>query len=414
MVNIPVFMLIALLLAAQTVGAQAPGAQASASGAPGLDYEVFKTRIQPMFTAKREGLVRCVQCHTRGTGSGFALQPMAPGATTWTEEQSRKNFESVRQLVAPGDPTASRLLMHPLARDAGGDPFHGGGKHWASQDAPEWRTLAEWVRAAGPASSAPATTTKAGSGLDFEFYRSRVEPILLKARAQGEGSGQSCVSCHSSIATRMRLQPLSAGATTWTEEQSRSNFAAVSGLVTPGEPLKSRLLLHPLAADAGGDPQHTGGKFWPNQNHPEWQTLAEWVKTGTGTAATTAAATPTSLDYNFFKTSVQPIFTAKRPGLVRCIQCHTRGTGSGFALQPFTAGSTTWTEEQSRKNFESVRQLVSPGDPTASRLLMHPLARTAGGDPFHGGGKHWDSRDAPEWRVLADWVSGKTAPGPSR
>ncbi|OAI44903.1 hypothetical protein AYO42_04020 [Rhizomicrobium sp. SCGC AG-212-E05] len=127
-----------------------------------------------------------------------------------------------------------------------------------------------------------------------------------------------------------------------------------------------------------------------------------------------APATPAQLDYDFFKTSVQPIFTAKRPGLVRCIQCHMQSTNSRLLLQPFAAGATSWDEEQSRKNFETVSRLVSPGKPTASRLLMHPLARGAGGDPFHAGGKHWDSQDAPEWRILADWVRGQTITGASR
>jgi hypothetical protein len=129
-------------------------------------------------------------------------------------------------------------------------------------------------------------------------------------------------------------------------------------------------------------------------------------------AAQQAAAT--QLDYAFFKTSVQPIFTVKRPGLVRCIQCHTHNTNSRMLLQPFAAGTTSWDEEQSRKNFEMVAKLVSPGNPAASRLLRHPLAQPAGGDPFHAGGKHWDSQDAPEWRILAAWVRGQTAPGASR
>lgn len=125
-------------------------------------------------------------------------------------------------------------------------------------------------------------------------------------------------------------------------------------------------------------------------------------------AAQQGAATPTPLDYSFFKNSVQPIFTAKRPGLVRCVQCHTHSTGSRLLLQPFAAGAASWDEEQSRRNFEVVTRLVSPGKPTASRLLLHPLARPAGGDPFHAGGKHWDSQDAPEWQILAAWVRGQT------
>ena len=154
----PAWLLIAVLLAPSIAAAQAPS--------PSPDYEIFKSRIQPMFTAKREGLVRCVQCHSGGTGSRFTLQPMTAGATTWTEEQTRKNFDSARKLIAPGNPTASRLLMHPLARTAGGDPFHGGGKHWDSQGALEWQTLAEWVRTAAPASgtaSASATASATAS-----------------------------------------------------------------------------------------------------------------------------------------------------------------------------------------------------------------------------------------------------------
>jgi hypothetical protein len=72
------------------------------------------------------------------------LQPLPAGATTWNEEDSRKNFEAVRRVVVPGS-LKSRLLMHPLAEDAGGDFYHNGGKHWSSQNDAEWQTLKAWV-----------------------------------------------------------------------------------------------------------------------------------------------------------------------------------------------------------------------------------------------------------------------------
>ncbi|MNC95953.1 hypothetical protein D3C83_131940 [compost metagenome] len=78
----------------------------------------------------------------------MVIQALSPGRDTWTEEESRKNFEVIRRVVVPGDPRASRLLMMPLAAEAGGIAFHPGGKHWASQDDPEWRILADWVRGA--------------------------------------------------------------------------------------------------------------------------------------------------------------------------------------------------------------------------------------------------------------------------
>ena len=35
--------------------------------------------------------------------------------------------------------------MHPLEEQAGGDFYHNGGKHFASQDDPEWQILKAWV-----------------------------------------------------------------------------------------------------------------------------------------------------------------------------------------------------------------------------------------------------------------------------
>ena len=115
---------------------------APAPARPSLDYQFYKTKVQPIFLNKRQGHARCVVCHSAGTP--MRLQPLDPGATTWTEEESRKNFDVVRREVAPGS-LKSKLLVHPLAEEAGGDFFHNGGKHFASQDNPEWQTLRAWV-----------------------------------------------------------------------------------------------------------------------------------------------------------------------------------------------------------------------------------------------------------------------------
>jgi hypothetical protein len=110
---------------------------------PSLDYSYFKERVQPIFLKKRPGHARCVACHTHRSPP---LQPLAEGATGWTEEQSRQNFAVWSQFVVPGNPMKSLFLLHPLAEAAGGDRFHAGGKHWQSQSDPEWQTLAAWVR----------------------------------------------------------------------------------------------------------------------------------------------------------------------------------------------------------------------------------------------------------------------------
>ncbi|HTS66266.1 MAG TPA: hypothetical protein VMH28_29785 [Candidatus Acidoferrales bacterium] len=127
------------ILALAAMGIASP---ASPADGPSLDYEFFKQRVQPIFLAKRPGHARCVTCHSHGTPP---LEPLAAGASTWTEEQSRRNFAVWKQFVVPGKPMKSPMLLHPLAKDAGGDRFHAGGKHWISQSEPEWQTLAAWV-----------------------------------------------------------------------------------------------------------------------------------------------------------------------------------------------------------------------------------------------------------------------------
>ena len=69
---------VALLLAAGLLSQQP---------APPLDYEYFKTKVQPVFVKKRPGHARCVACHIGATP--MSLQPMAKGSTTWTEEETR-------------------------------------------------------------------------------------------------------------------------------------------------------------------------------------------------------------------------------------------------------------------------------------------------------------------------------------
>ena len=123
-----------------------------------------------------------------------------------------------------------------------------------------------------------------------------------------------------------------------------------------------------------------------------------------------APTPPPSLNYDFFKAKVQPIFLAKRPGHARCVSCHGGTTAAVLLLQPLSAGSTTWNEEQSRKNFEAVKRLVIPGN-AQSPLLIHPLAEEAGGDFFHSGGKHFNSQNDPEWQTLKAWVMGQTVSG---
>jgi hypothetical protein len=124
---------------------------ASAQTAPKLDYEFFKSRVEPVFLTKRPDHARCYVCHVE-SNNAFHLERLAPEAHAWTDEQSRRNFEMISILVNPGDPDTSRLLLHPLAPESGGDVFHSGGRQFPSKRDPAWRTLAAWVNGATLAS----------------------------------------------------------------------------------------------------------------------------------------------------------------------------------------------------------------------------------------------------------------------
>jgi len=130
---------------ASKTGTPLPGATSSSADTPALDYKYFKTRVEPIFLKKRPTHARCYVCHEEANHA-LKLAKLSPGNTTWTEEESRRNFDKVSQLVTPGDPLGSMLLHHPLAPEAGGDAFHSGGRQFESQSDADWQTLADWVR----------------------------------------------------------------------------------------------------------------------------------------------------------------------------------------------------------------------------------------------------------------------------
>ena len=130
-------------LAALSVSKQNTAAQI----APKLDFEFFKSQVEPVFLTKRPDHARCYVCHAE-SNNAFHLEKLSPDAHEWTDEQSRRNFEMASKLVNPGDPDTSRLLLHPLGPEGGGDIFHSGGRQFPSKRDPAWRTLAAWVNGA--------------------------------------------------------------------------------------------------------------------------------------------------------------------------------------------------------------------------------------------------------------------------
>lgn len=133
------------LVCAAMVSLCAGSVALAAAPTAALNYEFFKTRVQPIFLEKRPGHARCVVCHG-GANNALHLAPLPPSGQ-WSEEDTKNNFAAVSALVNRADPANSRLLIHPLAPEAGGDMFHSGGRQFASKDDPDWKILAQFAGA---------------------------------------------------------------------------------------------------------------------------------------------------------------------------------------------------------------------------------------------------------------------------
>ncbi len=251
---------------------------ASSDGATLQDpFDFYRQSVEPLFLSPRgypgatDGNAACVMCHVWQTSVRFSLEEPTEtaGGGAWTEEQSRRNYEVVTQLVNASDPESSRFLLKPLAQVAGGLP-HTGGNHWGSMQDPEYQVVLEWIRTLPAAEFTPADEQAA---VDFQFYRACIHPEVLSVGRYGQ---LPCTSCHAGGLAG--FAPVGASGGALTEAEARQGFEALQRLIVPGNPEQSRFLLKPLHPDGGGSYAHNGVRRWQNRSNPEWQTLAAWIR----------------------------------------------------------------------------------------------------------------------------------------
>ena len=70
-------------------------------------------------------------------------------------------------------------------------------------------------------------------------------------------------------------------------------------------------------------------------------------------------------------------------------------------------GRTEWNEQEATQAFGAISRLIVPGNPIESRFLLKPLHPDGGGSYAHNGVRRWQSRNDPEWQMLASWVRGE-------
>ncbi len=134
---------------------------------------------------------------------------------------------------------------------------------------------------------------KPGSVLDFNFFVSKVEPILATTGADGK----ACVMCHASHVI-FRLQPPNAEGQ-FSPQDSEENYKYAMRVVDINDPEHSLILIKPTRpTDSAGNvadylATHNGGQRWPG-NESSWQyaTILQWIR-GANLQAADAGPKPT-------------------------------------------------------------------------------------------------------------------------
>jgi hypothetical protein len=102
-----------------------------------MDYDSFAVRIDPILTAHGCDIVACHGGGIRGT---FALSPS-------TDKDIVLDFNQASLQVNPSNPSASPLLLKPLAEAAGGVAHAAPFDAFASTDDPDYQAILAWIEA---------------------------------------------------------------------------------------------------------------------------------------------------------------------------------------------------------------------------------------------------------------------------
>ena len=265
-------------------------------------------------------------------------------------------------------------------------------------------SLVASTSADAPPPPPPAAQAAGGGSADeVAFYRANIEPYLMVGRGGTLPGYATCVMCHTWQTSPMRFSLVTPEAAGWTPEQSRSNFGVITQLINTAAPETSRLLRKPLAPEAGGL-DHTGGTFWESTQDPQYQAILSWINSLPDDRFVPPAAP--ELDFAFYRSCVQEVFANPREGQIHCSECHGANGLDDFAPAPGD-GRTVWNDEEAQRGFAKISRLIIPGNPEQSRFMLKPLHPDGGGIYAHNGPRRWQTRDDPEWQMLAEWIRGE-------
>lgn len=109
------------------------GCEADCTITPGLAF--FSTHVQPLISSL------CGSCHL---GERFGFASLVRSSETFTEIETRTNYEAFLDLISLDSPSQSRLLTKVIQSDPSTSVDHAGGRFLEVGD-PEYQSLLEWI-----------------------------------------------------------------------------------------------------------------------------------------------------------------------------------------------------------------------------------------------------------------------------
>lgn len=190
-------------------------------------------------------------------------------------------FEAVMASLQDSDANVRAAALDLLRKSRGIDrrpEFRAAMERMREDPNPRLRLIANNV-IGGKRLSEALADVKPGSVLDFNYFVTKVEPILATPGADGK----ACVMCHASHVIFKLHPPNTEGQ--FSPQDSEENYKYAMRVVDIADPAHSLMLIKPTRpTDAAGNvavylATHNGGQRWPgNESSWQYKTILAWIR----------------------------------------------------------------------------------------------------------------------------------------
>jgi HEAT repeat protein len=190
-------------------------------------------------------------------------------------------LDTVMSSVVHGDANVRAAALDTLRKAKGVEQrpdFRAAMDQLQNSDNPRLKLIATRVLQ-GKNLSEALKDVQPGSVLDFNYFVTKIEPIL----ATPGPDGKACVFCHASHVI-FKLQPPNASGV-FSDQDSEENYKYAMRVVDINSPTQSLILIKPTRpTDSAGNvgdylATHNGGQRWHgNESSQQYQTILEWIR----------------------------------------------------------------------------------------------------------------------------------------